>query len=109
MVSKLKITFSDSALNELDDIKQYYSELGVPHVGTEFITSIICSIEHLSDNPDMGRIVPEFNMSDIRELIHNPYRVVYLREPKKITVIRIWRSERLLNLNGTPAKNQLGS
>ncbi len=106
MVSKLKITFSNSALNDLSGIKQYYTELGVSHIGTEVITNIIGNVELLNDNPCMGRVVPEFNAKDIRELINNPYRVVYLTETKRITVIRIWRSERLLNLNDTPAQNK---
>lgn len=102
----MKVTFSNSALNDLGDIKQYYTEIGVSHIGTEFIANIIGNIELLNNNPNMGRIVPEFNAKEIRELIHNPYRVVYLRDPNKITVIRIWRSERLLNLNCTPAENK---
>ena len=103
----MKITFSDSALNELEDIQAYYTEFGVPQVGSDFISNIISNIELLYKNPDMGRMVPEFNVSDIRELILSPYRIVYLRESHKITVIRIWRSERLLNLNGTPAENKI--
>ena len=107
MGSKLKIIFSNSALNELEDIQTYYTEIGVPQVGTDFISNIISNIELLYDNPDMGRMVPEFNVSDIRELILSPYRIVYLREQQKITIIRIWRSERLLNLNNTPAENKI--
>jgi len=46
----------------------------------------------------IGRIVPEFNSEDIRELIHIPFRIVYILESKVIYVVRIWRSERLLKL-----------
>ncbi|MFK5947294.1 MAG: type II toxin-antitoxin system RelE/ParE family toxin [Methylococcales bacterium] len=46
----------------------------------------------------MGRKVPEFDEEKIRELIHTPFRIVYLREKNSIHVIRIWRSERLLVL-----------
>ncbi len=34
----------------------------------------------------------------IRELIHPPFRVVYLREFDSIHLIRVWRSERILRL-----------
>lgn len=46
----------------------------------------------------------EFNENNIRELIHSPFRIVYLKEEKIIHIIRGWRSERLLNLKDTPAK-----
>jgi len=43
-------------------------------------------------------MVPEFNADDVRELIHKPFRVVYLRESTSIFVVRVWRSERELEL-----------
>ncbi|WP_240537038.1 type II toxin-antitoxin system RelE/ParE family toxin [Marinomonas flavescens] len=62
------------------------------------MAAIIEHIETLSAHPDIGRVVPEFNDELVRELIHSPYRVVYLREMKSIKIIRVWRSERLLKL-----------
>lgn len=94
----MKIYLSDSAYGDLEDIKEYYEEEGVPHIGTQFISTIIEHIQTLVDNQDIGRIVPEFGEERIRELIHLPFRIVYLREQDSIHVIRVWRSERLLKL-----------
>jgi plasmid stabilization system protein ParE len=46
----------------------------------------------------MGRIVPEYGLPSLRELIHPPYRIVYLLKADEVQVIRVWRSERLLKL-----------
>ena len=100
----MKILISDSAFNDLKAIKEYYADEGVPQIGDEFIVHIIAHIETLIDNPEIGRMVPEFDEKNIRELIHSPFRIVYLKEEKNIHVIRVWRSERLLNLEDTPAK-----
>jgi plasmid stabilization system protein ParE len=94
----VNISFSESAINDLKNIKEYYSEQGVPHIGHGFVASILEHVETLSLHPDLGRVVPEFNDESIRELIHSPFRVVYLRDIKLIKVIRVWRSERLLKL-----------
>jgi plasmid stabilization system protein ParE len=94
----VKISISASAFNELENIKEYYKEEGVPDTGNEFVVSIIDHLQTLRDNPDIGRIVPEFGEAKIRELIHSPFRIVYLREQSSIHVIRVWRSERLLIL-----------
>ena len=102
----MKILISDSAYTDFEAIKEYYTEEGVPHIGEQFIVSIIEHIETIPANPDIGRKVPEFNTDKIRELIHGPFRVVYLREAQSIHIIRIWRSERLLKLENTPAKNK---
>jgi len=94
----VKIFISNSAFNDLESIKEYYTEEHVPHIGEKFVVSIINHIQTLNENPDIGRVVPEFDEKKIRELIHPPFRIVYLREQNSIHVIRIWRSERLLKL-----------
>lgn len=94
----MKIFVSNSAYGDLESIKEYYGEEGVPHIGKQFISAIIEHVQTLVDNPDIGRVVPEFGEERIRELIHSPFRVVYLREQNSIHVIRVWRSERLLKL-----------
>lgn len=94
----MKISFSKSAIDDLKNIKEYYLEQGVPQIGQDFVASIVEHVGTLALHPDIGREVPEFNDESIRELIHPPFRVVYLRETKSIKVIRVWRSERLLKL-----------
>ncbi len=94
----MKLSISNSALSDLETIIEYYNNEGVPHIGHRFTEEIFQHIQILSDNPNLGRIVPEFQLSHIREIIHAPFRVVYVREKNSIIVIRIWRSERLLVL-----------
>ncbi|MFK5915815.1 MAG: type II toxin-antitoxin system RelE/ParE family toxin [Woeseiaceae bacterium] len=103
----MKILISNSAFNDLEAIKEYYTDEGVPHIGEEFLVNIITQVETLITNPDIGRKVPEFNENNIRELIHSPFRIVYLKEEKIINIIRVWRSERLLNLTDTPANKKI--
>jgi len=94
----VKVYISGSGFEDLERIKSYYFEEGVPHIGEEFVVSIVGHIETLIDNPDIGRMVPEFGDKKIRELIHPPFRIVYLRESDSVHVVRVWRSERLLIL-----------
>lgn len=95
----MQIEFSESAVLDLEDIKSYYLEQQVPHIGDKFISDIIEHLETLASNPKIGRIVPEFQVPHIRELIHSPFRVVYLLNGIDIQIIRVWRSERLLKLS----------
>lgn len=94
----MNLSFSKSAIEDLKGIKEYYLEQGVPQIGQNFVAAIVEHIETLSAHPDIGRVVPEFNDVSIRELIHSPFRVVYLSEIESIKIIRVWRSERLLKL-----------
>ena len=94
----MKLSLSDSALEDLQNIKEYYLELNIPDVGSNFIAALFEHIETLTIHPNIGRVVPEFDEKHIRELIHPPFRIVYLRGQKSIQVVRVWRSERLLRL-----------
>jgi len=94
----VEILIINSAFSDLGAIKDYYSEQGVPHVAHDIISSIFEHIQSLTDHPSIGRLVPEFDDETIREIIHPPYRIVYLLDVKVIQIIRIWRSERLLKL-----------
>lgn len=94
----MEVSLSDSAIEDLQNIKDYYLELSVPDIGSNFIVAIFERLETLTVHPDIGRVVPEFDEAHIRELIHPPFRVVYLRGKKSIQIVRVWRSERLLRL-----------
>ncbi len=90
------IDFADSAVQDMEEIRDYYADLDLPQVGTRLLSEIIGLIEGLDIHPDRGRIVPEFEQPFLRELIHPPFRIVYRRGSDKVEIVRIWRSERLL-------------
>jgi toxin ParE1/3/4 len=98
MSNRITITLAEAAIQDLTDIREYYQEREVPEVGDRFVKEIISSVEELAIHPDRGRIVPEFNRPQLRELIHPPFRIVYRRYKEKISIVRVWRSERLMRL-----------
>lgn len=98
MSNHLIITLAESAVRDLEAIREYYQEQQAPEIGCRFVKEIISSVEELAILPDRGRMVPEFNSPQLRELIHPPFRIVYRRDKEKISVVRVWRSERLLRL-----------
>ncbi len=95
---KIGIRFAESAVADLESIRAWYTEQRAPDVGERLVGEMVASIEALSDHPDMGRVVPEFDQSFLRELIRPPFRIVYRRDPRSVRVVRIWRSERLLDV-----------
>lgn len=98
MAKPLPVIFSESAIVDLEEIRDYYREHLVPDIGEHFLQDIIAKVEGLPAHPSQGRVVPEFNQPHLRELIHPPFRIVYRLTSKQIAITRIWRSERLLKL-----------
>jgi hypothetical protein len=40
----------------------------------------------------------KYSEEQIREIIHPPFRIVYMRHTSVVNLVRVWRSERLLQL-----------
>ena len=95
---KVAIRFAESAVVDLEAIRTWYAEIGVPDVGDRFVEEIVTGVTALGEHPEMGRIVPEFNQPFLRELIHPPFRIVCRRDPKHARIVCVWHSERLLEL-----------
>ena len=94
----MAISFAESALRDLDEVQAWYTDQGVPDVGARLVEEVFQRVEVLADHPDMGRVVPEFDQPFLRELIHPPFRIVYRRDSRRVRIVRVWRSERLLHL-----------
>lgn len=98
-MAKVSVTFAESALRDLEEIQAWYEGELVPESGLHLVLEIFERTEALRDNLDVGPVVPEFDQEYLRELIHPPFRIVYKREARKVRVVRVWRSERLLRLS----------
>lgn len=100
------ISFAESALRDLEAVQAWYEEQGLPEVGERLVAEVFQRVQALADHPDMGRVVPEFEQPFLRELIHPPFRIVYRRDPQRVRIVRVWRSEHLLHL---PTVDEEGS
>jgi plasmid stabilization system protein ParE len=98
MQRKKEITFAASAVNDLDDIRSWYADQQVPAVGDNLLREIVSQVERLGAFPESGRIVPEFGIANLREIICSPFRIIYRLDESKVRVVRVWRSERLLKM-----------
>ena len=98
MTSEFTVTFAVSAVEDLEDIQRWYSDQQVPAVGERLIGEVLSCLGRLTEYPESGRIVPEFGVTHLREIIMPPFRVVYRLDKKQVRVVRVWRSERQLKM-----------
>ena len=90
-----QIALSPSARRDLRDIVRYIS-LDSPNRAVSFGQFLISSTKRLADFLEMGRIVPEFDDSDIREIVVRTYRVIYRVDHagRRVDVARFWHGAR---------------
>jgi toxin ParE1/3/4 len=91
------IEFAQSARDDLRDILDWYASQEVPQVGTRMVLGIVERVRQLAMFPDSGKVVPELETPWLRELEHLPFRIVYRRDESVVTVVRVWRSARLID------------
>ena len=98
MAHQRRISFAASDVEDLLAIRAWYAEQQVPEVGERLLHEVIAQVERLADYPESGRVVPEFGLTQLREVIHPPFRIVYRGDDDRVRVVRVWRGERLLVL-----------
>jgi addiction module RelE/StbE family toxin len=90
-----KIDFTKPAVADLGGIVRFISRDN-PTAAEKTGFTLIETAEKLSEFPFVGRVVPEFKIETLREIIHRPYRIVYRvrEEQKTIEILRIWHAAR---------------
>jgi plasmid stabilization system protein ParE len=100
MPRRKSVEFAESAVRDMEGILDWYREQQVPEVGKRLVREIFTDAGRLPDFPESGRVVPELDVTKIRELIRPPFRIVYRIDDMRIRIIRVWRSERTLKVPG---------
>ena len=92
-MGRFQVVLTEKASADLAAIAAYIAE-NKADLAERYCNELIDQVLSLSNFPKMGRIVPELGSDMVRELIRNPYRIIYrLNETEQlIEVLRFWHS-----------------
>jgi toxin ParE1/3/4 len=90
-----KIRWTAAAADDLQSISEFISRDSERYAAIT-IDNIIGALERAGEFPGMGRQVPEFRKSTIREVIVYSYRAIYRVEEEDIVVLGIIHGARRL-------------
>ncbi|MDI1353627.1 MAG: type II toxin-antitoxin system RelE/ParE family toxin [bacterium] len=88
-----QINWTKKSLKDLRSINDYIS-LDSVFYAARFINKLIGRVDQLFEFPESGRMVPEKNDPEIRELIEGNYRIFYRLRKEKIIILRIHNAAR---------------
>ena len=91
----MNIHWSKESLERLIEIEEFIAMDNIQKA-EEFTDFLIEKSVVLEDNPEIGRIVPEFSDSRIRELIIKGYRLVYRVTNDRIDILTVFEGHRLI-------------
>ena len=94
----MKVIWTKEALERLSEIEEFISQ-DSPQRAEKFINFLIERGESISENPEIGRVVPEISNPRIRELIAKKYRIVYRIKNNKIEILTVFEGHRLLRID----------
>lgn len=96
------IEWTDPALDDMEGIRDFIGK-DSPFYARQFLERIFDYVENLAEQPKLGRIVPEEQREDVRELIYRDYRIIYLLHDDRIKIATVMRASRdFSNLTDKP-------
>ncbi len=72
----VKISWTNQAIEDIYEISEYYRPRSEKYAA-QLTNKIFEKADHLQQYPQIGRVVPELEREDIRELIFKNYRIIY--------------------------------
>jgi addiction module RelE/StbE family toxin len=84
----MNVRWAETAQEHLDAIYAYIAQNSVEYA-LRMIDRLTRRSQQIADTPLAGRRVPEYDVDQIRELIEEPYRIIYHIKPDQIDVIAV--------------------
>jgi addiction module RelE/StbE family toxin len=84
----MKVFWTETAVNHLSSIYNYISQ-NSPQYAQRLVERLTRRSEQIANFPFSGRLVPEFETEQIREVIEGSYRIIYYIKPEQIDVIAV--------------------
>jgi len=90
-----KLIWSATAREDLHEVVSFIAQDNRA-VAESFGYLLMSKVDLLPQFPEMGRVVPEFADSNLREIVFRSYRIIYRVDPSKqfIAIARVWHGAR---------------
>jgi toxin ParE1/3/4 len=81
-----KVAWTETAWQDIEDAANYIAK-DSPHYAASFIREARDAARSLSQLAERGRVVPEFNNINVRELFVGSYRLLYQLTAQNVYII----------------------
>lgn len=92
----MKVHWTNTAVKHLLAIYEYIAQDSSVYA-QRIVDKLTRRSEQIAAFPLSGRIVPEYETDDIREMIERSYRIIYRIKPYQIDVLAVLHAAQLLS------------
>ena len=89
----MRVLWTDAALNQLEAIRDFLSQTS-PEYAQRIVERLVNRSEQIAAFPRSGRMVPEYEIDEVRQVIESSYRIIYLIREEQIEVLAIIHTSR---------------
>ena len=89
------LAWSAAARDDLQAIHTFVAR-DSPHYADLLVAHLITAVDRLTTFPLSGRVVPEFQQEDLREVLHGNYRIVYRLHVDAVAILTVFHAARRL-------------
>lgn len=91
----MRVHWTDRAKTRLKLIHNHIVK-DAPLVASQVVERLLHRSIQIGDLPYSGRAVPEYQRDDIREVLEQPYRIIYRILPDRVDIITVMHYRQLL-------------
>lgn len=91
----MRVHWTDRAKTRLRLIHDHIAK-DAPLVASQVVERLLRRSIQIGDLPYSGRAVPEYQRDDIREVLEQPYRIIYRILPNRVDIITVMHYRQLL-------------
>ena len=86
----IELIWSPRAIADLEEIRAYIAADSLAWADLT-VRRLVASVERLREYPDSGRMVPERQSPELREVVSGKFRIVYRRKPDLVEIAAVFR------------------
>lgn len=93
----MKVHWTNTALEHLNAIHAYIAK-NSERYAARVVDRLTRRSQQIAEFPLSGRVVPEFEHGQIREVLEGPYRIIYYIKPEQVDVLAVLHSAQQIPL-----------
>jgi toxin ParE1/3/4 len=90
----VNVIWSPRAIERVAEIAEHIA-IDRPMAADEWVEEVFGAAERLHAFPESGRVVPELQRPEIREVVHRGCRIIYRVDPDRISILTVRHSRQL--------------
>ena len=88
-----ELNWSPRSIADLEEIRAYIAA-DSPAWAELTVQRLVATVARLRQYPDSGRMVPERQSPELREVVSGKFRIVYRRTPDLVEIATVFRGSR---------------